>query len=54
MTRFKIVEGSMVEDPEGPFVFFVEHQTIVTTLETQIHAIAKYIEAVQTYVDSIK
>lgn len=44
----------MIEDSEGSFILFTEHQNTVATLETQIHAIATYVAAVQTYVEGIK
>lgn len=54
MTRFKLVEGSLVEDPEGPYMFVIEHKTILTTLQTQVAAIQKYVDAVDNYITSVE
>lgn len=53
MTRFKLVDGSMVEDPEGPYMFVIEHNTVLTTLQTQVAAIQKYVDAVHNYIEGI-
>lgn len=54
MTRFKLVDGVMVEDPEGPYMFVMEHKTVLTTLQTQVAAIQKYVEAVDNYISGVE
>jgi hypothetical protein len=54
MVRLNLVDGVMVEDPEGLYILHSDLSSTLTVVEAQVNAANAYIDAVQQYLNNIK
>jgi len=53
MIRYNIIDGVMVEAPDGVYMKVEEHNSVISNIRAQLAALRAYNEAFTNYMDTL-